>query len=91
MTTDTQATAGTGSVAGAPAGPLPADDGPTPSSRRWSLASGPAYLVLSVLLWWQVWTAHPSTVTTCGCGDAARFLWFFEWPAFALAHGHGLF
>ncbi len=30
----------------------------------------------------------PSTVTTCGCGDAARFLWYFRWPAVALTHGH---
>ncbi len=48
------------------------------------------YLVLALLLWWQVWTAHPTSTTTCGCGDAARFLWFFEWPAFALTHGHSL-
>ena len=36
------------------------------------------------------WTTHPSSVTTCGCGDAARFLWFFEWPAFAFTNGHSL-
>ena len=41
-------------------------------------------------LWWGIWSAHPTATTTCGCGDAARFLWFFEWPAFALAHGHSL-
>ncbi len=43
-----------------------------------------------MILWWQVWSTHPATVTTCGCGDAARFLWFFEWPAFALVHGHSV-
>jgi hypothetical protein len=48
------------------------------------------YLVASIGLWWGVWTTHPSTVTTCGCGDAARFLWFFEWPTFALTNGHSL-
>jgi hypothetical protein len=48
------------------------------------------YLVASIGLWWRVWTTHPSTVTTCGCGDAARFLWFFEWPAFAFTNGHSL-
>src|SRR5581483_6705241 len=37
------------------------------------------------------WTSHPSVTTTCGCGDAARFIWFFGWPPFAIAHGHGLF
>ncbi|HVB92854.1 MAG TPA: hypothetical protein VND67_00935 [Acidimicrobiales bacterium] len=48
------------------------------------------YLAMSIGLWWGVWTSHPSTVTTCGCGDAARFLWFFEWPAFAFTNGHSL-
>ncbi len=47
-----------------------------------------AYLVLSVVLWWSVWSSHPTTVTTCGCGDASLFTWFLEWPAYALAHGH---
>ena len=46
------------------------------------------FLLAALLVWWQVWTSHPTSVTTCGCGDAARFLWYFEWPAFALAHGH---
>ena len=54
----------------------------------WAAAAG--YLVLGVGLWWGVWSAHPTAVTTCGCGDAARFLWFFRWPAFALAHGHNV-
>ena len=47
-----------------------------------------AYLVAAVVLWWGVWSGRPSATTTCGCGDAARFLWFFQWPAYALAHGH---
>ena len=46
------------------------------------------FLLVALLVWWQVWTSHPTSVTTCGCGDAARFIWYFEWPAFALAHGH---
>ncbi len=49
------------------------------------------YLTLSVVLWWHVWSTHPTSVTTCGCGDASLFLWFLEWPAFALAHGHDPF
>ena len=60
-------------------------------SRSRVFASATAfYLVTSLGLWWGVWSTHPSTVTTCGCGDAARFLWFFEWPAFALTNGHSL-
>ena len=39
--------------------------------------------MLAVGLWWSVWSSHPSSTTTCGCGDAARFLWFFRWPAYA--------
>jgi len=54
-------------------------------------ASGAAYLVLSLALWWHVWSSHPSITTTCGCGDPALFLWFIEWPAYALAHGHNPF
>jgi hypothetical protein len=49
------------------------------------------YLTLSVVLWWHVWSSHPTSVTTCGCGDASLFLWFLEWPAYALAHGHDPF
>ena len=32
-----------------------------------------------------------STHTLCGCGDPALFLWFFQWPATALAHGQNPF
>jgi hypothetical protein len=46
------------------------------------------YLVLSVLVWWHVWTNHPSSTTICGCGDPSVFTWFIEWPAYAIAHGH---
>jgi hypothetical protein len=87
--------------------PLPdpaATPGPTRPSRRhertarrrrgivvrYALAFG-GYLVLSVVLWWHVWSTHPTSVTTCGCGDASLFLWFVEWPAYAIAHGHNPF
>ncbi len=53
-------------------------------------AAALAYLILGVGLWWNVWSTHPSTVTTCGCGDAARFLWYFRWQEVALGHGHNL-
>ena len=49
------------------------------------------YLLMSVGLWWHVWSTHPTTVTTCGCGDPAFFLWFLAWPAHALSHGQNLF
>ena len=49
------------------------------------------YLAVAVVLWWHAWSTHPTTVTTCGCGDPSLFLWFLEWPAYALAHGHNPF
>ncbi|MGH9080125.1 MAG: hypothetical protein ACRDYE_08660, partial [Acidimicrobiales bacterium] len=61
------------------------------AGRRWGpVAALAVYLGLSVVLWWGVWASHPTTTTTCGCGDAARFIWFFEWPAYALTHGHSV-
>jgi hypothetical protein len=67
--------------------------------RRWwdrktvAMFAGVAgsYLILSVILWWNVWSSDPSNVTTCGCGDTSLILWFIEWPAFALSHGQNLF
>ena len=57
--------------------------------RGWRslLAGALGYLALSVALWWQVWSTHPTAVTTCGCGDTSLFTWFLEWPAYALSHG----
>ena len=49
--------------------------------------AGAAYLVLGVVLWWGVWSGHPTTTTTCGCGDSSLFTWFIEWPAYAIRHG----
>ena len=74
-------------------GPVAADGGTgSPVGRGvrgWrSLAGGAAaYLVLSVALWWNVWSSHPTSTTTCGCGDSSLFTWFLEWPAYALTHG----
>ena len=45
------------------------------------------YLLLSVVLWWHVWSAHPTSITTCGCGDSSLFTWFLTWPAYAISHG----
>lgn len=60
---------------------------------RWLAATGAlaGYLGLSVVLWWHAWSTHPASVTSCGCGDASLFLWYLEWPAYALTHGHSLF
>ena len=63
---------------------------PRVRSWRWVLGAGALYLALAVATWWNIWSADPTTTTVCGCGDAARFLWFFEWPSFSLTHGHSL-
>lgn len=61
-----------------------------PIARR-TLAVGAGafgiYLLVSVGIWWHVWTAHPSTSSICGCGDPSLFIWFIQWPAHAIAHG----
>ena len=54
-------------------------------------AGGVVYLVLGLALWVHAWAEGASTHTLCGCGDPALFLWFFQWPATALAHGHNPF
>jgi len=72
---------------------VPAGHGPPApptSGGRAVLGAGLLYLVLAVALWWNTWSSHPASTTTCGCGDAARFLWFFAWPPYALAHGHSV-
>ena len=49
------------------------------------------FTVPAVLLWWHVWSGHPSSVLTCGCGDPAQEVWFMAWPAWAIAHAHNVF
>jgi hypothetical protein len=49
------------------------------------------YLALSVVLWWGVWSSHPTSTVTCPCNDPALFVWFLEWPAYAISHGHNPF
>jgi dolichyl-phosphate beta-glucosyltransferase len=54
-------------------------------------AAGAAYLVVGFVLWVHAWADGASTHTLCGCGDPALFLWFFQWPATALAHAENPF
>jgi hypothetical protein len=49
------------------------------------------FSVPAVVLWWHVWTGHPSSTLTCPCGDPAQEVWFMAWPAWAVAHGANLF
>ncbi len=59
-----------------------------PPHRWWAwLVAGFGYLALSVFIWSNVWTSHPTSTTTCGCGDPSQFIWFIKWPAYAIPHG----
>ena len=53
--------------------------------------AGLAYLAVGFVLWAHAWADGVTTHTLCGCGDPALFLWFFQWPATALAHGENPF
>ena len=55
------------------------------------MVAGLLYLALGFVLWVHAWAEGASTHTLCGCGDPALFLWFFQWPATALAHGQNPF
>lgn len=73
--------------------PQPANHSRPP--RRQVLAVGFAvavtYVAVAVVVWWRVWTGHPTSELSCGCGDPALFVWSFGWVAHALAHGHNPF
>ena len=45
----------------------------------------------AIVLWWHVWTGHPSSTLTCPCGDPAQEVWFMAWPAWAIAHLGNIF
>jgi dolichyl-phosphate beta-glucosyltransferase len=62
-------------------------------TRSWpALAvAGLIYLALGFALWIHAWADGATTHTLCGCGDPALFLWFFQWPATALAHAQNPF
>jgi hypothetical protein len=51
------------------------------------LVVGGVYLFFSVLIWWHVWSSHPSSFTICGCGDSSASIWYTAWPAYAISHG----
>jgi hypothetical protein len=63
---------------------------PWPAWRSIALSVG-LYAVVALVAWWGIWSTHPSNVTVCACGDVARYVWFLEWPAWALTHGASLF
>jgi hypothetical protein len=48
------------------------------------------FTVPAIVLWWHVWSGHPSSALTCGCGDPAQEVWFMAWPAWAVMHLHNV-
>ena len=50
-----------------------------------------AFTVPAVVVWWHVWSGHPASALTCGCGDPAQEVWFMAWPAWAISHLHNVF
>ncbi len=95
MTVDTDLMAGPRSGASSTAAiggeaPQPRESNSGSATRRWwpaYLVAGGGYLLLSLFAWSNAWTSHPTSVTTCGCGDSSLFTWYLEWPAYAMAHG----
>jgi hypothetical protein len=67
----------------------PAPNGVVPSARRWRvvLLAGAVYLLFSLIIWSHIWTSHPTSTFTCGCGDGSLVTWYLEWPAYAISHG----
>ena len=55
------------------------------------LAALACFTVPAIVLWWHVWSGHPSSALTCGCGDPAQEVWFMAWPAWAITHLHNVF
>lgn len=75
----------------------PRADRESPAGRRrlTAAAVGAAvlgvYLVVAVVVWWQVWSGRPTQTLTCGCGDPALLVWSFQWMVTALSHGQSPF
>lgn len=73
----------------------PADPAGRPAFLRrvpaWALVLV-VYVTLAIVTWWHVWSGgHPASTMGCNCGDPSSFVWFLDWPAYALTHGHSLF
>ncbi len=49
-----------------------------------------AYVVLAVIVYWHVWSTHPSGVSQLG-GDQFSTMWFLKWAVYAVRHDHNPF
>ncbi len=75
-----------GTIDSAPIDETSTSAGNTKPWRSYTLA-GCLYLLVSLFVWSNVWRSHPTSATTCGCGDPSMFTWYLAWPAFAIRHG----
>jgi len=59
-------------------------------SRRLALGllAATVYALGACLAFWPVSPLDPHHVVSCACNDQAQEVWFLNWTAFALAHGH---
>ena len=55
------------------------------------LVAALVYLAAALVMWWHVWSGHPASAMTCGCGDPPSFVWFLAWPVYAIGHWQSLF
>ncbi len=65
----------------------------TSKRRRWLLGTFAAglYLLLACLAYWPVAPLDGSHIVGCACSDQAQEVWFLNWTAFAVLHGHNPF
>lgn len=61
--------------------------------RSWLLGTFAAslYLLLACLAFWPVAPLDGSHIVGCACSDRAQEVWFLNWTAFAVLHGHNPF
>ena len=78
-------------AASAPAGPPTDAPGAGLRTVGFHVVALACFTVPAVVLWWHVWSGHPTAALTCGCGDPAQEVWFMAWPAWAISHLHSLF
>ncbi len=52
-----------------------------------ALAAIATYVVLAVVVYWHVWSTHPTTISQLG-GDQFSTMWFLKWALFSVRHDH---
>ncbi len=88
MTLDQQEDSPTGAPATDPAPPDHTPTSGSDRSRPWATVLVVAtYVVLAVVVYWNVWSSGVGSHLQLG-GDQFANVWFLRWTPFALLHGH---